>query len=254
MASEHVSMQWTTPRLLFTGGLYVFWLLVAAAMILLTIDWVLKPSTYPVQSVSFEGPFSHVSQSELEHAVLPGLTGSFLAVDLHAARQRVEGLSWVSRAWVSRRWPNSIHVRFSEQQFVARWRDNAWLNDDGHVITLPKADGPHDLVVLSGPEGSEAQVLATYRRLDSVMQRMHLSIDALALTQRRMWKLRLKNKVELIIGRDRVDERIERFTRIYPFLVRRGKAVRRIDLRYANGLAVARTNGNQTFTRNQLAR
>ena len=243
MASAQSTMHWSTPRLLFAGGMYVFWLLVMLAMALVATDWVLKPSTYAVKRVSFEGPFGHVSQSELERAALPYLTGSFLTVDLHSAQARIETLPWVSRAWVSRRWPNAIHIRFSEQNFVARWNDDAWMNDSGVAVTLPNRDGPDDVVRLAGPQGSGAQVLAVYRRLDTDLKKIDLSIAQLELTQRRMWKLQLHDGTKLIIGRDRLDERIRRFAKIYPLLVRTGKRIRRIDLRYANGIAVAWAGG-----------
>jgi cell division protein FtsQ len=243
MASAEATMHWSTPRLLFTGGMYVFWLLVMLAMALIATDWALKPSTYAVKRVSFEGPFGHVNQSELERAALPYLTGSFLTVDLHAAQARIETLPWVSRAWVSRRWPNTIHVRFNEQNFIARWNDNAWMNDGGVVVTLPNLDGPADVVQLVGPQGSGAHVLAVYRQLNADLTKIDLSIAQLELTQRRMWKLQLHDGIELVIGRDRIDERIRRFAQIYPFLIRTGKHIRRIDLRYANGIAVAWAGG-----------
>lgn len=243
MASAQTSMHWSTPRLLFAGGMYVFWLLVMLAMALIATDWLLKPSTYAVKRVSFEGPFGHVGQSELERAALPYLTGSFLTVDLRAAQARIETLPWVSRAWVSRRWPNAIHIRFNEQNFVARWNDGAWMNDSGVAVTLPNRDGPKDVVRLVGPQGSGAQVLAVYRRLNADLKEIDLSIARLELTQRRMWKLQLNDGIELIIGRNRLDERIRRFAQIYPLLVRTGKRIQRIDLRYANGIAVAWAGG-----------
>ena len=254
MASAQSAMHWSTPRLLFTGGMYVFWLLVLLALVLIATDWVLKPSTYAVNRVSFEGPFGHVSQSELERVALPHLTGSFLTVDLHAAQTSIEALPWVNRAWVSRRWPNAIHIRFSEQNFIARWNDGAWMNDSGVAVSLPNHDGPADVVRLAGPHGSGTQVLAGYRRLNTKLQKIHLSVAQLELTQRRMWKLQLTNGIELIVGRDRLDERIRRFAQIYPLLARSGRTIRRIDLRYANGIAVAWAGGKQIFTRQHYAR
>ncbi len=254
MASAQPELHWSTPRLLFTGGLYVFWLLVVLALALITMDWVLKPSTYPVKRVSFEGAFGHISQSELERVALPELTGSFLTVDLHAAQKRIEALPWVSRAWVSRRWPNAIHIRFSEQHFVARWNEGAWINDSGAAVSLPNRDGPLDVVQLSGPQGTEIQVLAAYQQLNAELRKIDLSIAHLVLTQRRMWKLGLTDGVELIVGRDRLHERVGRLVKIYPYLVRSRKQIRRIDLRYANGIAVAWAGGKQTFTRQHYAR
>jgi len=254
MSSAETTLGWSTPRLLFTGGMYAFWFLVVMSLTLLATDWVMKPTTYPVKSVHFAGPFTHVSQAELEEVALPGLMGSFLTVDLDAAQQRIEALPWVDRAWLSRRWPNAIHVRFTEQKFVARWNDDAWLANSGVAVVLPVRDGPVDVVQLRGPQGAEEQTLVTYRQLNQQLKVIGLSIDELQLTARRMWALRLNNGIELSIGRDRLEERFSRFVKIYPVLVNEGRRIGRIDLRYANGVAVAWADGRQTYSRQPIAR
>lgn len=254
MASAQTAMNWSTARALFNGGMYLFWFLVALALALFAADWLLKPTTYPVKSVSFAGPFTHVSQNEIETAVLPGLTGSFLTLDLDAARQQVESLPWINRAWVSRRWPNAVHIRFTEHQFVARWNDDAWLSEAGTAVVLPGRDGPTDVVQLKGPEYTEGQCLAAYRELNQQLGAVGLAVKELKLTQRRMWTLKLNNDIELVIGRDRLSERIRRFVEIYPFLVNERQQLRKIDLRYANGVAVTWTDGRQSHARQRFAR
>jgi len=248
------AINFNTPRLLFAGGIYVFWLLVAISLMLVAADWVLKPITYPVKHISFAGPFKHVDQKELETAALTNLTGSFITVDLDAAKERVEALPWVNRAWVSRRWPNAIHVRFSEQKFVARWGNGAWLNEDGVAVDLPQRGGPQNVPQLLGPSGSERQILEVHKKLQTHLSAVGLSVIQLELTARRMWRLYLSNGVELVLGRNGMEERIERFVRIYPFLVKEKRRIRRIDLRYANGLAVAWIDGRQTFSRQRSER
>lgn len=248
------TLNWNAPRMLFTGGIIVFWSIVLVAIALVAADWLLKPVTYPVKRVSFAGPFQHVNQKELETAVLTSLTGSFITADLDAAQERVAALPWVDRAWVSRRWPNSVNVRFSEQKFVARWGDGAWVNGNGTAVILPRHDGPKDVPQLLGPPGSEQQVLEIYRKFQAQLATAGLSITQLELTPRRMWKLYLSNGVELVIGRRGMEERIDRFIRIYPLLMKKKRQIRRVDLRYANGLAVAWINGRQTFSRQRIKR
>jgi cell division protein FtsQ len=254
MASAQSTLSWNTPRLLFTGGMYVFWFLVALALTLFATDWLLKPATYPVKSVSFSGPFAHVSQAEIEKAALPRLTGSFLTLDLDAARQQVESIPWVERAWVSRRWPNAVHIRFTEQEFVARWNDGAWLSETGIAVSLPNRDGPAEVVQLMGPEGTETQTLAIYRELSQQLRAIGLEVKQVELTRRRMWTVLLSNDIELVIGRDRLSERITRFIEIYPLLINERRRMRRIDLRYANGLAVIWADGRRSHSRQRFTR
>ncbi len=254
MQQVDTTLHWNAPRILFTGGIVVFWSIVIIAIVLLTADWLLKPATYPVKRVSFAGPFQHVSQKELETAALTNLTGSFITANLDAAQEQIAALPWVDRAWVSRRWPNAVNVRFSEQKFVAKWGDAAWLNIDGNAVILPQRDGPKDVPQLRGPPGSEQQVLEFYRKYQAQLATAGLSIKRLELTPRRMWRLYLGNGVELVVGRRRMEERIERFIRIYPLLVKKKRQIRHVDLRYANGLAVAWINGRQTFSRQRIER
>ncbi len=254
MQTADSALHWNTPRVLFSGGIIVFWTIVFVAFALLGADWLLKPVTYPVKRISFAGPFEHVNQKELETAALADLVGSFITADLAAAKQRVEALPWVDRAWVSRRWPNAVHVRFSEQNFIARWGNGAWLSDRGIAVILPQRDGPKDVPQLLGPPGSELQVLEFYKKFQALLATAGLSIRQLELTSRRMWKLYLNNGVELVIGRRGMEERIERFIHMYPFLLKEKRRIRRVDLRYANGLAVAWIDGRKTFSRQRTER
>jgi len=248
------ALHWSTSRMLFSSGIVLFWGIVIVAVALLGADWLLRPVTYPVQRISFAGPFEKVNQKELESAALANLTGSFITANLGAAKERIEALPWVDRAWVSRRWPNAVHVRFSEQNFVARWGDAAWLSDRGTAVLLPNRDGPKDVPQLLGPPGSEMQVLEFYRKFQIHLATAELSIRQLVLTPRRMWKLYLENGVELVIGRKGMEERVERFIQIYPFLLKEKRRIRRVDLRYANGLAVSWADGQKTFPRQRTKR
>lgn len=243
-----------TPRMLFTGGIIVFWSIVSIAVVLIAADWLLKPATYPVKRISFGGPFQHVNQRQLESAVLQTLSGSFITADLNAAQEQVTALPWVHQAWVSRRWPNAVHVQFSEQNFVARWGARAWLNNTGVAVLLPQGDGPTDVPLLQGPTGSELKVWRRYQKLQAPLAAAGLTIVQLELTQRRMWKLKLQSGIELVIGRREIDERIARFISIYPFLLKKKGRINRVDLRYANGLAAAWADGRQTFSRQRFKR
>lgn len=248
------ALHWNAPRILFSGGIVLFWSIVFIAIALLGADWLLKPVTYPVKRVSFAGPFKQVNQKELETAALANLTGSFITADLAAAKQRIEALPWIDRAWISRRWPNAVHVRFSEQNFIARWGNDAWLSDHGAVVILPQRDGPKDVPRLLGPSGSELQVLEYFQKFQTLLATTGLSIRQLELTPRRMWKIHLNNDVELVIGRKGMEERIERFIHMYPFLLKAKRRIHRVDLRYANGLAVAWVDGRKMFSRQRTER
>ncbi len=243
MASVDPVPQINLTRSLFNTGLVLFWSLLVLALFLIILDWVLRPDTWPVRSVSFQGPFHHVTRDELEKRAVAELTGNFLTADLPAVQQSVESLPWVAHAWVSRRWPDGVQVRFTEQKFVARWGKSAWVNEDGEVVSLPKQDGPQDVVLLSGPDGSAPRVLREYQVLDKMLSGEGLRVDGLELSDRRTWQLQLHGGISLVFGHESPEPATRRFLEAYPYLSRYMGRMQRIDLRYENGFAVGWKDG-----------
>src|SRR4030067_1185282 len=103
------------------AGLYAFGVLALATLVLLTADTVLRPESFAVRSLSFEGEFRHVDQQALTTAVMDSVRGNFFLLDLDAIRERARAVPWVHEVTVRRRWPDGVHIRFGEQQLVARW-------------------------------------------------------------------------------------------------------------------------------------
>ncbi|HEX7044779.1 MAG TPA: FtsQ-type POTRA domain-containing protein [Burkholderiales bacterium] len=226
------------------------WLLLRLAGALLLVvglfyaaDWALRAENFPVQQVRFEGPFKHVTQQELEAVVLEHVRGNFLLVDLEAIKQRVEALPWVHRASVRRQFPDKITIRFSEQQLVARWGEEAWVNASGEVARVPGAAVAEDLPRLAGPDGSSAKVLAAFRDFRAALAAGGLTLLGLELAPRRSWTLELEadggHRLTLVLDDADPRARLERFARAYrSTLAAQAEAIRRVDLRYTNGFAV----------------
>jgi len=218
-------------------------------------DWALRAENFPVQQVRFEGSFRHVTQQELEAAVLEHVRGNFLLVDLEAVKGRVEAIPWVHRASVRRQFPNEITIRFSEQELVARWGEDAWVNASGEVARIPGAAVAGDLPRLAGPEGSSAEVLAAFRDFRAALAAGGLTLLGLELAPRRSWTLELEaeggHRLTLVLDDADPRARLERFARAYrSTLAAQVEAIRRVDLRYTNGFAVEwHTGGNARVAR-----
>jgi len=66
-----------------------------------------------------------------------------------------------------------------------------------------------------------------------------LGFSGLNLEQRGAWTLRLGNGIDVVLGRDQVEQRFERFMTVYQArLASRADEVSRVDARYTNGVAV----------------
>lgn len=227
----------TTTALMDTG-LWVLAALMGFIALILVGDWLLRADTLPVQAVRFEGEFKHVTQNELERAVMSTVRGNFLKLDLDAVKEKVERLPWVQSASVRRAWPRDVYVQYTEHQLLARWNADAWVNQTMQAVRVTGDDVPPDAPRLEGPEGTQAQVFERFQTLNALLTPAGLPLTRLTLTPRRTWELELAGGMVLVLDRDETEHKIERFTRAWPQLAREAKAIRRIDLRYTNGFAV----------------
>jgi cell division protein FtsQ len=246
----------TEPRRDGTGvplldtALWVFTALVALIALILALDWLVRADTFPVRAVRFEGQFKQVTQVELEAAVMDAVRASFLRVDLDTVKARVERVPWVQSASVRRAWPRDVYVQFTEQQLLARWNGDAWVNQAMQAVRVPGGDLPPEAPQLEGPDGTQAQVFERYQALNDMLAASGLRLQRLSLTPRRTWRLELtqagratNNNVVLILDRDDTERKVERFARAWPELARTGRAIRHVDLRYTNGFAVLWASG-----------
>lgn len=221
------------------AGLLAFGAVLGVAAVLLTIDYVLRPESFPVKSVSFEGEFKHVDQQELANAVMDSIRGNFFLLDLDAVRGRAQSVPWVHEATVRRVWPDGVHIRFTEQQLVARWDQTGWVNAQGEYVDLKGHAGPDGLPQFAGPEGMQDRVLEHYRQLSELLAPAGLRVATLTLTPRHSWGIVLDNGLMLTLGREEPEPKVARFASVYPqALATQAGNIRRVDLRYTNGFSV----------------
>lgn len=221
------------------AGWYAFAGLSGIAALLFSADFLLQPDSFPVRSMRFEGEFRRVSEQELATAVVDVVRGNFFLLDLDRVRARIEDVPWVHRASVRREWPDGVHIRFTEQELVARWGKGGWVNADGEHVDLRGRDGPVGLPKLAGPDGMQARLLEHYQRLDGILLGAGRRIGSLTLTARHSWSIVLDNGLVLTLGREAPEPKVTRFARVYAqALAAQATRMRRVDLRYTNGFSV----------------
>ena len=220
----------------------------AAVLVLLVaclgaLSWALDR---PIHVISMDGPFQRVSPGQIEKAVTPFLAAGFMSADLDAIERAIEALPWVDHARVQRRWPTSLHVTVVEQTAAARWGDAGLLNMRGELFERRAAHVPSELPRLSGPDGTETAVAQRYLAAEARMLEAGLRIAALRLDERGAWEIDLDSGVTVRLGRQDVDERLDRFIRTAaPAIAHHISDVAYVDMRYANGFSIGwRTPGN----------
>lgn len=234
---------------LFKAAVLLFSLLSVLLVLAFGADWLLRTDHFPVRNVRFEGEFKHVTQQELQTAVMNVVRGNFFLLNLEAVKARVESLPWVYRASVRRQWPQDVHVQFTEQQLAARWGNSAYLNQAGDVMRVTLSDPSAELPQFEGPNGAGAQVLDHYKKLGQILAVVGLKLENITLTPRRVWRLVVSNgdtggripgaTMIIVLDRDQPEYKLERFARVYAqALKHQGAKISQIDLRYTNGFAV----------------
>jgi cell division septal protein FtsQ len=218
-------------------------LLVATTVSVMIIAgaWAAKQyaASFSVQHVTIQGEFHNRQAHEIETALMPFVRGDFFTVDLQGGREALEELPWVRYAGLRRQWPNRVIVSIQEQVPVARWGQNALLNDAGQVFQHDYVGDTSHLPLLTGPEARETDVLAQYRMLEQQLKDGGLSIAALFLSERNTWKLRTGDGIDIELGGEQIEARLRRLLSVWSGRLReRVDRIASIDLRYSNGFAV----------------
>jgi len=213
-----------------------------------TASWVVAQPWFALKAIEVKTPVQHVTEAQIRLVAERQVRGTFFTVDLDQVRNSLEKLPWVSEARVERHWPDTLVVSLVEHVPLARWNDDALVNEAGEVfVAAVSARLPR----LTGPEGSHAEVVAAYRRHQAALDPLDMRISELVLSPRRAWRIRLDNGMTLALGRDHTDARLARFVALYPRLfvaqpadqVTQPPAPLSIDLRYPDGFAFRMPGG-----------
>jgi cell division protein FtsQ len=197
----------------------------------------------PIRVISMDGSFQRVSPGQVEKAVAPFTQSGFMSADLDSIQRAVEAVPWVDHARVQRRWPNSLHVTVVEETAAARWDESGLLNTRGQLFVREAAHVPAELPRLSGPEGTENQVVQRYMAAQGRMLEAGMRIAALRLDERGAWEMDLDSGVTVRLGRREVDERLDRFIRTASQVIaHRLNDITYVDMRYSNGFAIGWRN------------
>lgn len=194
----------------------------------------------PIAKISVEGDLSYISQQAVQQRIAPFVTASFFSVDLLGMRRELESMPWIASAEVRRVWPDQVLVRLEEQLPIARWGDEALLNNQGQAFAPKELAHYEQLPQLYGPTRAQQRVMQQYQVLSQMLRPLGFSLTRLELRERGSWFLSTGQGIELLLGRDHLVEKMRRFIAIYDKALKEQNAnIARIDLRYANGLAVA---------------
>jgi len=225
----------------------VVFALALATLVAAGLAWAARRPQFQFGDVRLEGDLQRNSVTTVRANAMPHLAGNFFTMDLGKARAAFEQVPWVRRAVVRRVWPNRLVVSLEEHQPVALWEgdesSDKMVNSHGEVFEANVGDVEDDsLPQFAGPDGTSAQVLDMYHRLQPLFAGMDAEMTTLRLSGRGSWKVDLDDGATIELGRgtqDEVVERTTRFVRTLPQVLNKFHApLENADLRHAEGYAV----------------
>ena len=231
----------TPPRDLPSPTMVLYALLLALTMGL--VSWtaleLTDPAALPIRRIMVEGEFLHLDPRHVQSVVGGAVDAGFFGVDVAELRALLQDQPWIRDAAIRRVWPDGLHVSIVEQTPAARWGDYGLLNDAADIFVPDPEDLPEGLVRLSGPLGSEAEVLECYRYVRGQLGRIGLSAMAVELSDRHAWTVTTNGGHEIVFGRKDFENRLARFVFGYSRALEHAwSQIGRVDLRYTNGFAV----------------
>lgn len=194
---------------------------------------------FPIETVKITGHFQHISREDVEKRIAPHTNTSFYRFSVNQIKDELLALPWVERVVVTRVWPSTIDVKLTEHKAIATWNRMGLIDTRGQLFLPSKESFPVGLPHLMGPAGQQKRVLDQYGKFEQRLKPLGLNIAQIEWDSRGAWTLVLNKDVKIIIGREKVDAKLERFVQVYPKIrASRSGDPAQVDLRYNNGLSV----------------
>ncbi|MEH6564178.1 MAG: cell division protein FtsQ/DivIB [Halopseudomonas sp.] len=216
-------------------------LLVALGMGLYELGSRLMPlADRPVALITVEGELQYIDREAVQQVIQPYLHESFLGIDLQGLHSDLLAMPWVADASVRRVWPDKLVIDLDEQLPIARWGDAALLNNEGKAFAPEDISRFSRLPQLDGPERAKRRVMRHYQQFSRLLRPQGMVVSKLELRDRGSWFLTTEDGIEVLLGRDNLVEKMQRFMTVEQMMLQdRRELIARVDLRYSNGMAVA---------------
>ena len=202
--------------------------------------------TLPVRSVQISGEFARVSKADIERAVAPLLVSGLFRIDVEALRRAALAVPGVREATVRRVWPDRVEIFVIERVAIARWAGGGLIEVDGTHFSPADGGEPADaLPLLTGPEGSQQQVLDLHAALERVLAPFGMTPVATELTPRGVLYATLDGGARLVMRPEAAASDAGTWARVLAKVMGgRLDEVERVDFRYPSGFAVRMRRGD----------
>lgn len=193
----------------------------------------------PIESIQISGSFEYIDEKEIEASLQSFVGEGFFSLDIQSLRKILSDKPWTESVSIRRVWPSQINITIVEKKPVARWDDKQLISDRAIVFA---ANTKHfqNLPMVHSVNTDPVNVLNQYYRLSQRFQSLDETVLSIRQDSRGALDIELANDLRIKVGRDDIDHKIDRLISIYEKEIQpRRLQIRILDLRYANGFAVA---------------
>lgn len=193
-----------------------------------------------IRQVTVEGEVHPDDREAFREIVTARIAKGFFRIPAARLEQELEGLPWIYQVQVRRAWPATLAVTVRGQDPIARWGKTGLMNVYGELFFPESVEASYTaLPMLYGEEARAAVLASMFERNVRRLEPLGLQLQGLFEDDRRSKHLVLSNGVILVLGHGGIGKKITRFMTAYEaYLSPHMEQVRKIDLRYTNGLAV----------------
>ncbi|MFM8341596.1 MAG: cell division protein FtsQ/DivIB [Methylomonas sp.] len=193
----------------------------------------------PIRYVKIEGAFQYIEKDTLKQVLTPEMKRGFYHADLNVIQQAIKSLPLVAEVDVKRVWPDAIYIKITEHKPVVRWGKNALLNNEGDLLIPSNIEAFKNLPLVTGPEGQEKKLLEIMKGVYIVLRDKSMQLAEFHVNERRAWRIKLANGMEMQLGRKAPLESMQRFlTTMDELGDAQLAAIETVDTRYPNGYAI----------------
>lgn len=193
----------------------------------------------PIRYVKIEGAFQYITKDRVKDVLGPEMKRGFYQADMNSIHRAISNLPLVDKVDVKRVWPDAVHIKIVEHKPIVRWGDDKLLNKKGDLLTPESIEAFRNLPLITGPQGQERKLLEIMKGVYIVLKDKTLQLAEFHVSERRAWRLKLANGLEMQLGNKAPLENMQRFLKTMDLLGEPQIAMMAsVDTRYPNGFAV----------------
>lgn len=198
-----------------------------------------EPGAFPLRQVRVEGELHNLAEADFNAVAGQYLGQNFFVANLDELNATLAANPWIEEVSVQRWWPDTVEITLRERTAFGYWGEREMVDVNGIRFQPNVLRQPGPWPRLAGPDGHEKSLIKAYRDVRALFDPLGLKLERLVQDDRRAWWLTFDNGLEVYVGREQFEQRLQRLAQVYPrILAARLDQIAVVDLRYVNGFTV----------------